>query len=155
MPLTVESVTNFIPTKIWRSLKKFATKDETVVFDLPFKMSTKYTIGLLLVLMCLSFGNQVFRDIELDCAPETNKGSHDTDMQLTDYCWNYETFLVVKALQSQMRQSVTYPGVSAYDKKCDDVLSQRYYKYVWIIFCQLAVISFLPYFFWKVSAYIS
>ncbi|KAG4068298.1 hypothetical protein HA402_007818 [Bradysia odoriphaga] len=157
MPLTIASVFNFIPTNIWRPLKKFVTKDQTVVFDLPFKMSTKYTPGLLIVMMCLSFANQFVRNIELDCS--TNgvlKGTHghgfdssDTDKGLNDFCWNHETFLVVKSLDPHMRRAVTYPGVSGYDRGKDEVLRQRYYKYVWVIFGQLCVIAFLPYFFWK------
>ncbi|KAJ6639242.1 Innexin inx2 [Pseudolycoriella hygida] len=157
MPLTIASVLNFIPANIWRPLKKFVTQDKTVVFDLCFKMSTKYTPALLTALMCLSFANQFVRNIELDCS--TNgvlKGTHghgfdssDTDKGLNDFCWNHETFLVVKALDPRMRGIVTYPGVSGYDKDADELLRQRYYKYVWIIFGKLAVIAFAPYFFWK------
>jgi hypothetical protein len=67
MPLTVASVIGFIPLNIWRPLKKFLTKEELVICDLPFKISTKYTPALLIVLMCLSFANQFVRNVEIDC----------------------------------------------------------------------------------------
>lgn len=158
MPLTIASVFNFVPVDLWRRIKKFVTKDELVIFDLPFKMSTKYTPALLLIFMCLSFANQFVRNIELDCSTngvmkgaQNGYGNGDTDKGLNDFCWNHETFLVARALLPQMRGSVTYPGISRYDRDTDELIRQRYYKYVWLIFGQLMVIAFLPYFFWKVS----
>lgn len=162
MPLSIATVFSVIPVNLWRSVKKFATKDRTVVFDLPFKMSTKYTPALSIVMLCFSFANQFVRNIELDCSTNgfggkvsTQKGYGTTEIsnELNDFCWNHETFLVAKALEPSMRGIVTYPGVSGYYRGIDEVLPQRYYKYVWLIFCQIGVIAFLPYFFWKVSLY--
>lgn len=160
MPLTIASVFNFVPINVWKSLKKFVTKDQTVVFDLSFKMSTKYTSGLLIVLMCLSFANEFVRNVEISCSTNGFGGkaktngyttNNDDEKELNDFCWNYETFLVVKALEPNMRSMVTYPGVSGYNRGTDELLRQRYYKYVWLILGKLTVITFLPYFFWKVS----
>lgn len=75
MPLTIASVLGFIPTNIWRPLKKFITKDGIIVFDVPFKLSTKYTPALLLVMMCLSFANQFVRNVEIECTSSSGGGA--------------------------------------------------------------------------------
>lgn len=161
MPLNIASVLSFIPTNIWRQLKKFVTRDTLVVFDVPFKLSTKYTPALLVVMMCLAFANQFVRNIEIDCsyggstAAGGRGGSYSSggggggDTELNDYCWNHDTFLVARALDAEMRGRVTYPGVSGYDRGKDAIIRQRYYKQVWLIIGKLAILAFLPYFLWK------
>lgn len=166
MPLTIASVLGFIPTNLWRSLKKFVTRDTLIVFDTAFKLSTKYTPGLLMVMMCLSFANQFVRNIEIDCAygSSTSSSSSATrggynqqgtggDTELNDFCWNHDTFLVAKALRPESRSYVTYPGVSGYDRGKDTLIRQRYYKQVWLILGKMCVLCFLPYFFWKLRGF--
>jgi hypothetical protein len=50
-----------------------------------------------------------------------------------------------------MRGLVTYPGVSGYNRDRDKVVRQHYYKFVWFILGIMIVLSFLPFFFWKVK----
>jgi hypothetical protein len=160
MPLNIASVLSFIPTNLWRQLKKFVTRESLIVFDVPFKLSTKYTPALLVVMMCLSFANQFVRNIEIDCSYGGSTGAQGRsggyggqsgggDTELNDFCWNHDTFLVAKALKPDMRGYVTYPGVSGYDRGKDPVVRQRYYKQVWLILGKMAILAFLPYFLWK------
>jgi hypothetical protein len=164
MPLTISSVLGFIPTNLWRSLKKFVTRETLTVFDIPFKLSTKYTPALLIVMMCLSFANQFVRNVEIDCTyggslsggGSTNRHQGyqqgGGDSELNDFCWNHHTFLVARALTPNMRGMVTYPGVSGYDRGKDALVRQRYYKQVWLGLGKMAVLAFLPYFLWRVSS---
>lgn len=125
MAPNIAAIISIIPTNIWRSLKKFVTKDGIIVFDTAFKLSTKYTPALLIVMMCLSFANQFVRSVEIDCTTSSSGnsagrsssfgGGSSGDNELNNYCWNYETFLVAKALQPSMRGRVTYPGVYGND----------------------------------------
>ncbi|OXA44981.1 Innexin inx2 [Folsomia candida] len=164
-PLTTAAILTFIPNNIWSPLKKFLTRDGIITFDLAFKISTKYTPALLTVGICLSFANQFVRNLEIDCVTNVDDGGGgggggnrrgggvsvggSVISDLNDYCWNHDTFLVVKALEPEMRGEVSYPGVSGYRKDRDAVIRQRYYKFVWMILAKMAVFSFLPYFFWK------
>lgn len=152
MPLTVESVLTFIPTTIWSLLTKFLEKESIVCFDTAFKLSSKYTPALLTVGICLSFANQLVRNLEIDCITNGDPGTGGIS-DLNDYCWNHDTFLVIKALEPEMQGDVSHPGISGYQRGRDRVVRQQYYKFVWMIFGKMAVFSFLPYFFWKVTLF--
>src|SRR5438105_3306711 len=103
MAPTIAAVLSFIPTNIWGMIKKFVKTEKTCTFDTPFKLSTKYTPALFVIMMCLSFANQFFRNVEIDCTSSTDmpaaggtRGGYGggSETELNNYCWNYETFLV-------------------------------------------------------------
>lgn len=161
MAPNLATVLTLVPQGLWKTLKKFVKRDKIVIADTPFLICTKYTPALIVVMLCVSFANQFVRNVEIDCTtsataggagrPGYAGGGSQVDNELNNYCWNYETFLVAKALLPSMRGKVTYPGVYGYSKGEDVLIRQRYYKYVWLILVQLGVIAFLPYFLWKVS----
>lgn len=159
MAPTLATVLNIIPGGIFVQLQKFLSREKVIVTDIPFKLSTKYTPALLIVMICFSFANQFVRNVEIDCTATSSSGGNRGgfgggagETELNNYCWNYETFLVAKALQPSWRGRVTYPGVHGYDKGQDELVRQRYYKYVWLVLTKMAVFSFLPLFLWKVSS---
>lgn len=155
MPLNIGTILTFIPTNVFRPLKKLLKPDKVVTSDGPFLLSTKYTPALLVVMLCLSLANQFVRNVEIDCsavsAGQGMTGWHALggDNGLNDYCWNHDTFLVAKALEPEMQDEVAYPGVMRYKRGKDQLIKQSYYKQVWLILGKLAVLAFIPYFMWK------
>lgn len=112
------------------------------VADLPFKISTKYTMHLIFLLMCAS------ATIEINC-----KGADPSIPEMAninDHCLNVGTFLVQKALQPNMSMKVQYPGVSQYVKQLDPVIRQIYYKQIHVIYAVLVALAIVPYLLWQV-----
>ena len=112
--------------------------------------------------MCLSFAHQFFRNVEIDCTSSTDTPSSGSsgrgggygggmESELNNYCWNYETFLVAKALEPRMRGKVTYPGIWSYVRGEDELVKQKYYKYLWFGLCKIAIVAFIPLFLWKLK----
>lgn len=150
-------------------IKKFVKQESTVTFDTPFKIATKYTPALFVIAMCLSFANQFLRNIEIDCSYSGSNelssssgggrggygSSSSVDSDLNNYCWNFETFLVKKALDPSMRGKVTYPGIWSYVRAEDELIKQKYYKYLWFGLAKIAAVAFAPLFIWKLKGFAS
>lgn len=154
----IQTIISIIPTQIWTQLKKFITKEKLIIVDPVFKITSKYTVAVLVIMICLSFANQFVRNVEIDCTStqmlggsSSSYGSSSSSSDLNNFCWNHETFLVAKALQPSYRGVVTYPGVSGYNPDRDELIRQRYYKLVWMVLVMCTICAYFPFFLWKVS----
>lgn len=150
-----QTITNIIPKNIWKPFKKwFFKKEEVKVADGVFSTTTKFTGLMVFIGINLSLSNQFVRQVEISCVQEHPKVVNWNDEprnKFDDYCWNYGTFLSERALEHQMRGSVSYPGVHTYSRYDGKVIEQHYYKFVWFILSLCFCVAIGPHFCLKVS----
>ncbi len=149
MTFNIGCIFSYIPRYIWKPLKALLW-DETVGQDITFKLVTKYTFAVAVVLMCVSVSTEIK---QIDCRSNGfNNDAGPKDKHFDDFCWNQYTFLVVKSIEPDIAKYVIAPGVSSYDRNSDDILIQRYYKHVWSIFLVAAFIAAAPYYIMHMKA---
>lgn len=148
-PAAVYGILNMFPTEIINFLKRFVTKKEIIVFDGSFKIATKYTPAVIIILLCICITNEwsSYKDIICHSTMST-KFNEET---LEDYCWSHETFLVKKYLTPESKGTVSHPGVGGFDPARDNIIRQGYYNHLWLIHGVIGIANFIPYFIWKVQ----
>jgi Innexin len=139
---------NVIQQKAIEWTKRLFKSETLTITDTTFTITSKYSAGLLAMMVSLSCANQFFRDIDISC-----KGTV-SPFNLDDFCWNQETYIVERGLWPANRGDVSYPGVivqSTVDRKTDVEINQRYYKFVWLGLSVCMLFAYAPRILWKAS----
>lgn len=130
--------------KILEHLKNFLFRSH-VVTDRPFRYTTKYTVFLITLFYIVVLNANNF-----DCDDKLHKFEKMNKYEQNDHCEKSGTFLVLKALQENMKSNVQYPGVYPHNKAKDEVVRQQHYRQINVITAILIGIAAAPYFIWKV-----
>jgi len=72
-----------------------------------------------------------------------------SESELNNYCWNYGTFLVAKALEPNMRWKANYPGIWNHSRGEDELVKQGYYNKIWVGLAIIGSVAYLPLLLWK------
>ncbi|XP_017782370.1 PREDICTED: innexin inx2-like [Nicrophorus vespilloides] len=116
-----------------------------------FKLHYKFTVILLILFSILLTSKQYFGD-PIDCDVETRKSVIDT------YCWIYGTFVIKRTLNEEILSGLgNYVGEKATPywqrvlsyRDNEEIITQKYYQWVCIVFCFQALLFYIPRYLWK------
>lgn len=137
--------------QLCKCAKNYVSKESTVNVTLPFKLLTNYTSVVLVLVSSIITGSDYFTE-NIDCTKVSQL--YDTSYYDNEwanwYCFQHETFLVVKAFDPNIRNQIMYPGVSAYKRGIDELFWLNYYNKLWMLLATWSLISYIPYMFFKV-----
>nr|XP_022900886.1 innexin inx2-like [Onthophagus taurus] len=112
-----------------------------------FKLHYKFTMIMLIVFSILLTSKQYFGD-PIDCEVQDRSSE-----VIETYCWIFGTFTIKKTLNENILSGLgpdpRLLNDLLQDSSSDEIITQKYYQWVCIVFCFQALLFYIPRYLWK------